>query len=213
MRRYKDPYTLDLWDQTHTCLSKTHSTFHRLEIIPVYKSFAPQKVFFSQIRSRRHKEEPRAFHCQALSFLFFAANNTSLFISAITAQTDSSLAQLSSPITFISTSNLISPKERKANKQRRAERQREKKAIMSICVGSQTQLYVFVCVYWCIFPLCFSISFCCCCCCPHSFYLLFFFHRKKAFKGAIVQSGWSGLLVSGQQSNTTNMASTNQGPG
>lgn len=183
MRRYKDPYTLDLWDQTHTCLSKTHSTFHRLEIIPVYKSFAPQKVFFSQIRSRRHKEEPRAFHCQALSFLFFAANNTSLFISAITAQTDSSLAQLSSPITFISTSNLISPKERKANKQRRAERQREKKAIMSICVGSQTQLYVFVCVYWCIFPLCFSISFCCCCCCcPHSFYLLFFSTERKPSK-------------------------------
>lgn len=183
MRRYKDPYTLDLWDQTHTCLSKTHSTFHRLEIIPVYKSFAPQKVFFSQIRSRRHKEEPRAFHCQALSFLFFAANNTSLFISAITAQTDSSLAQLSSPITFISTSNLISPKERKANKQRRAERQREKKraAIMSICVGLQTQ-FVFVCVHWCIFPLCFSISFCCCCCCPHSFYLLFFSTERKPSK-------------------------------
>lgn len=210
MRRYKDPYTLDLWDQTHTCLSKTHSTFHRLEIIPVYKSFAPQKVFFSQIRSRRHKEEPRAFHCQALSFLFFAANNTSLFISAITAQTDSSLAQLSSPITFISTSNLISPKERKANKQRRAERQRERKSYHVHLCGFTNAV---VCV-WCIFPLCFSISFCCCCCCcPHSFYLLFFFHRKKAFKGAIVQSGWSGLLVSGQQSNTTNMASTNQGPG
>lgn len=210
MRRYKDPYTLDLWDQTHTCLSKTHSTFHRLEIIPVYKSFAPQKVFFSQIRSRRHKEEPRALHCQALSFLFFAANNTSLFISAITAQTDSSLAQLSSPITFISTSNLISPKERKANKQRRAERQRERKSYHVHLCGFTNAV---VCV-WCIFPLCFSISFCCCCCCcPHSFYLLFFFHRKKAFKGAIVQSGWSGLLVSGQQSNTTNMASTNQGPG
>ena len=41
----------------------------------------------------------------------------------------------------------------------------------------------------------------------------FFSQRKKAFKGAIVQSGSSGLLVSGQQSNTTNMAGTNQGPG
>lgn len=179
MRRYKDPYTLDLWDQTHTCLSKTHSTFHRLEIIPVYKSFAPQKVFFSQIRSRRHKEEPRAFHCQALSFLFFAANNTSLFISAITAQTDSSLAQLSSPITFISTSNLISPKERKANKQRRAERQRERKSYHVHLCGFTNAV---VCV-WCIFPLCFSISFCCCCCCcPHSFYLLFFFPQKESLQ-------------------------------
>lgn len=149
MRRYKDPYTLDLWDQTHTCLSKTHSTFHRLEIIPVYKSFAPQKVFFSQIRSHRHKEEPRAFHCQALSFLFFAANNTSLFISAITAQTDSSLAQLSSPITFISTSNLISPKERKANKQRRAERQREKKSYHVHLCGFANAV-VCVCVWVCI---------------------------------------------------------------
>lgn len=150
MRRYKDPYTLDLWDQTHTCLSKTHSTFHRLEIIPVYKSFAPQKVFFSQIRSRRHKEEPRAFHCQALSFLFFAANNTSLFISAITAQTDSSLAQLSSPITFISTSNLISPKERKANKQRRAERQREKKKLSCPFVWVRKRSCMCLCVCVCI---------------------------------------------------------------
>ncbi|CAB1429114.1 unnamed protein product [Pleuronectes platessa] len=36
---------------------------------------------------------------------------------------------------------------------------------------------------------------------------------KKAFKGAIVQRGSSGLLVSGQHGNTTNMAGTNQGPG
>lgn len=214
MRRYKDPYTLDLWDQTHTCLSKTHSTFHRLEIIPVYKSFAPQKVFFSQIRSRRHKEEPRAFHCQALSFLFFAANNTSLFISAITAQTDSSLAQLSSPITFISTSNLISPKERKANKQRRAERQRERKSYhVHLCGFTNAVVCVCVCVLVYFSTLFFHFFLLLLLLLSSLFLSPFFFHRKKAFKGAIVQSGWSGLLVSGQQSNTTNIASTNQGPG
>lgn len=171
--------------------SKTQATFHGLEIISVYKTLAPQKVFFSRRRGHRpQNKSPRPFHCQALFFFFFF-HNTTLFISAITAQTDSSSAQLSSPTASISTCNLISPKERKANEQRRAERQREKRpAIMSICVGLEQQLYVFVCV--CMdefFPLCFF---------PFFLLLLFslflspfffFFQRKKAFKGAIVQGG------------------------
>lgn len=66
-------------------------------------------------------------------------------------------------------------------------------------------------VYGCIFPpLCFSLLFVVV---VLTLSISFFSQRKKAFKGAIVQSGSSGLLVSGQQSNTTNMAGTNQGPG
>lgn len=174
---------------THTCLSKTHGTFHRLEIISVYKSLTPQKVFFSQRPGRQaQRRAPGPFIVKLFLFFSLPPTTTPLFISAITAQTDSSLAQLSSPIASISTSNLISPKERKADEQRRVERQREKRpAIMSICVCLEQQLYVFVCLCMVVFsPLCFSLSFCCCC--PHSFYLLFF-QRKKAFKGAIVQSG------------------------
>lgn len=151
--------------------SKTLGTFHRLEIIPVYKSFAPQKkrCSFHQNEAAGTKRSPVV---ERFSF-FFTANNSGLFISAITAQTDSSLARLSSPITFISTSNLISPKERKANKQRREERQGEKgPAIMSVCVGKKPQSLVFVCVLVYI-PTLF-------CSWPHSLYILFSSERKPS---------------------------------
>lgn len=132
-----------LGDHRDTCLSKTHGTFHRLEIISVYKSLAAQKVFFWRRQGRRQRRAPGPFIVKLSRF--FSANNIGLFISAITAQTDSSLAQLSSAITSISTSNLISPKERSADELRSEERQREKRpAIMSICVGLVQRLYVFV---------------------------------------------------------------------
>lgn len=139
-------------------------------------------------------------------FLFFSLRQQHvLFISAITAQTDSSLAQPSSPIASISTSNLISPKERTADEQSR-EAEREKTSYhINLCRFGIAIVRVCVSLYGCIFPF-FSLL-------SSLFPSLFFFQRKKAFKGAIVQSGWSGLLVSGQQNNTTNMDGTNQGPG
>ena len=142
-------------------------------------------MFFWRRQGRRQRRAPRPFHCQALSFLFFAANNIGLFISAITAQTDSSLAQLSSAIASISTSNLISPKERRADERRSVERQREKRpAIMSICVGLVQRLYVCVCVCLCkgvFYALSvFFLSFCCCC--PHSISISFFFPQKESLQ-------------------------------
>lgn len=142
-------------------------------------------MFFSQRWGHWWKRgAPGPFIVKLFLFFSLPPTNTTLFISAITAQTDSSLAQLSSPIASISTSNLISPKERKADEQGRVERQGEKRpAIMSICVGLQQQLYVFTCVcvwVYFFFPLCFPLSFCSCC--PHSFYLLFFLPEKESLQ-------------------------------
>lgn len=141
-----------------------------------------------------------------LSSTPFFATNTTHFISAITTQTASSLGKLSSPITFISTSNLISPKERKANKQRKVERQKEKERLSCpfVWVWNRNRMAVF------FFPPFFHVFLLLL---LSSLFLYPFFLRKKAFKGAIVGSSWSGLLVSGRQGNTTNMAGTNQGPG
>lgn len=194
---------------THISLSKTHGTFHRLEIISVYKTPAAQKVFFSETRPPVRRRAWGPFIVRLFSLFFspslLPTTPPSLSVQLQHKQTHHG-PRLSSPIASIFTSNLISPKERKANEQKRAERRGEKRpAIMSICVGLGRRL--------CepradVFSSVFSF-----CCCPHSLGLFFSPHRKKAFKGAIVQSGWSGLSVSGQRSNTTNMAGTNQGPG
>lgn len=147
---------------------------------------------------RWRRKSLRAFLCQAF-ILFSFSNNTTLFISAITPQTDSSWTQLSSPIASISRGNLISSKERKPRTRG----------------GKKPSYHVRLCV--------FAIAIVCVCVCFPSFFsvvplfLSFFPRERKPSKERLCGTGWSGLLVSGcgegGQHNTTNMAGSNQGPG